>query len=142
MDKKKRVFRKFVYRGVDFDDLIEMPIQEFAKLLPSGARRRLRRGLDSREISFLLKCEKAKRESMSSEERPACVTTHSRYMIILPQMVGNTVGVYNGKDYVQFEIRPEMIGFRLGDFSITHKYVKHGKPGIGATSSSKFVPLK
>lgn len=141
-EKKRRVFKRFTYRGVDLDDLLEMPLQEFTKLLPSSGRRRMRRGLDKNEISFLLKCEKAKRDCLGEDGKPKCVATHSRYLIILPQLVGNVVGVYNGKDYVQFEIKPEMIGFRLGDFSCTYKYVKHGKPGIGATSSSKFVPLK
>jgi small subunit ribosomal protein S15e len=141
-DKKRRTFRKFVYRGVEFDQLLEMPIEDFSTLLRSAERRRLRRGLEKREIAFLKRCEKAKRENVGAEEKPSCVATHSRSMVILPQLVGNIVGVYNGKDYVQFEIKPEMIGLRLGDFSSTHKHVKHGKPGIGATSSSKFVPLK
>ncbi|MGH0156074.1 UNVERIFIED_CONTAM: hypothetical protein FKN15_030827 [Acipenser sinensis] len=37
---------------------------------------------------------------------------------------------------------PEMIGHYLGEFSITYKPVKHGRPGIGATHSSRFIPLK
>ncbi len=38
--------------------------------------------------------------------------------------------------------QPEMIGHYLGEFSITYKPVKHGRPGIGATHSSRFIPLK
>ena len=34
------------------------------------------------------------------------------------------------------------VGHYLGEFSITYKPVRHGRPGIGATSSSKFIPLK
>lgn len=63
-------------------------------------------------------------------------------MIIVPEMIGAIVGVYNGKSFTQVEIKPEMVGFYLGEFSITYKPVKHGKPGIGATHSSRFVPLK
>ena len=36
----------------------------------------------------------------------------------------------------------EMVGQYLGEFSITYKPVKHGRPGIGATNSSRFIPLK
>ena len=39
-------------------------------------------------------------------------------------------------------IKPEMVGFYLGEFSISYKPVKHGRPGIGATHSSRFIPLK
>lgn len=39
-------------------------------------------------------------------------------------------------------LQPEMIGHYLGEFSITYKPVKHGRPGIGATHSSRFIPLK
>ena len=41
-----------------------------------------------------------------------------------------------------FLLQPEMIGHYLGEFSITYKPVKHGRPGIGATHSSRFIPLK
>ncbi|MDH5788198.1 MAG: ribosomal protein S19 family protein, partial [Candidatus Bathyarchaeota archaeon] len=68
--------------------------------------------------------------------------THVRDMIILPEMVGTTLFVHNGKDFVQVEIKPEMIGHCLGEFAITNRPVKHGTPGIGASRSSMYVPLK
>jgi small subunit ribosomal protein S15e len=40
------------------------------------------------------------------------------------------------------EIKPDMVGYYLGEFSITYKPIRHGKPGIGASGSSKFTPLK
>lgn len=43
---------------------------------------------------------------------------------------------------LSFLFQPEMIGHYLGEFSITYKPVKHGRPGIGATHSSRFIPLK
>ncbi|GFN88639.1 40S ribosomal protein s15 [Plakobranchus ocellatus] len=70
------------------------------------------------------------------------VKTHLRDMIIVPEMIGSIVGVYNGKTFNQVEIKPEMVGHYLGEFSITYKPVKHGRPGIGATHSSRFIPLK
>ncbi|KAF2069376.1 hypothetical protein CYY_006388, partial [Polysphondylium violaceum] len=63
-------------------------------------------------------------------------------ILIVPEMIGSVVGVYNGKVFNQFEIKPEMIGHYTGEFSLSYKTVMHGRPGIGATGSSRFVPLK
>ncbi|KAI5165384.1 small subunit ribosomal protein S15e [Nematocida sp. ERTm5] len=140
--QKRKTFRRFEYRGIDFEDLVKMPIEEFSKLLKSAARRRVRRGFTQKEIQFLLDCEKSKMAAEGGRDKPECVTTHCRSMIIFPQLVGCVLGVYNGKEHITFEVKPEMIGYRLADFSSAQKMVSHGKPGIGATSSSKFVPLK
>lgn len=75
-------------------------------------------------------------------ERPEGIKTHVRSMIIVPEMIGSVVGVYNGKTFNGIEIKPEMVGHYLGDFSITYKPIRHGRPGIGATNSSRFIPLK
>jgi small subunit ribosomal protein S19 len=63
-------------------------------------------------------------------------------MVIIPQMVGVRIGVYNGKEYIAVDIKPEMVGHRLGEFAHTRKNVQHSSPGFGATKSSKYVPLK
>jgi len=63
-------------------------------------------------------------------------------MIILPEMVGVKFGVFNGKEWVNLVVTQDMIGKRLGDFSIAIKRVKHSAPGIGATRGSKHIPLK
>lgn len=70
------------------------------------------------------------------------IKTHARDMVVLPEMVGITVHIHNGKEFVPVEIRPEMIGHFLGEFAITNKPVRHGTPGIGASRSSMYVPLK
>ena len=57
-------------------------------------------------------------------------------------MVGKVVGVHNGKEFVDVKITAEMIGHYLGEFALTRKKVVHGSAGVGATRSSKFVPLK
>ncbi|PAV83386.1 hypothetical protein WR25_16120 [Diploscapter pachys] len=139
--KKKRTFRKFSYRGVDLDQLLDMNREQFAKLLPSRMRRRLQRGLKRKHQALLARLIKAKKAA-NVLEKPATVKTHLRDMIVLPEMVGSVVGIYNGKVYNQTEIKPEMIGYYLGEFAITYKPVKHGRPGIGATHSSRFIPLK
>jgi small subunit ribosomal protein S15e len=90
----------------------------------------------------LIKKLRAAKKNAPSGEKPEVVKTHLRNMIIVPEMIGSVVGVYNGKTFNQVEIKPEMTGHYLGEFSITYKPVKHGRPGIGATHSSKFVPLK
>ncbi|ELR23207.1 ribosomal protein S19, putative, partial [Acanthamoeba castellanii str. Neff] len=99
------------------------------------------RGLKRKPVALLKKLRKAKKECLPNE-KPAVVKTHLRNMIIVPEMIGSIVGVYNGKVFNAVEIKPEMIGHYLGEFSITYKPVKHGKPGIGATHSSRFIPLK
>jgi len=138
---KKRTFKKFSYRGVDLDQLLDLNQEQLAKLLPCRQRRRLARGLKRKHIAFLKRLRKAKKECPALE-KPACIKTHLRDMIVLPEMVGSVVGIYQGKAFNQVEIKPEMIGHYLGEFSITYKPVKHGRPGIGATHSSRFIPLK
>lgn len=76
------------------------------------------------------------------DEKPAVVKTHLRNMIIVPEMIGAHVGIHTGKTFNHVEVKADMIGHQLGEFSITYKPVKHGKPGIGATHSSRFIPLK
>nr|QBH73109.1 40S ribosomal protein S15 [Eurycantha calcarata] len=139
--KKKRTFRKFTYRGVDLDQLLDMPVEQLMELMHARARRRFSRGLKRKPMALVKKLRKAKKEAPPNE-KPEIVKTHLRNMIIVPEMVGSIVGVYNGKTFNQVEIKPEMIGHYLGEFSVTYKPVKHGRPGIGATHSSRFIPLK
>nr|CAJ17192.1 ribosomal protein S15e [Eucinetus sp. APV-2005] len=139
--KKKRTFRKFTFRGVDLDQLLDMPNEQLVELLHARARRRFGRGLKRKPMALVKKLRKAKKEAPQNE-KPEIVKTHLRNMIIVPEMVGSIVGVYNGKTFNQVEIKPEMIGHYLGEFSVTYKPVKHGRPGIGATHSSRFIPLK
>ncbi len=70
------------------------------------------------------------------------IKTHVRDLIILPEMVGLKIMIHNGKEFVGVDIKAEMIGHYLGEFAITNKPVRHGTPGIGASRSSMYVPLK
>ncbi len=119
-----------------------MPTEKFVELLHARARRRHQRGLKRRPAGLITKLRNAKKAVTSPEEKPAVVKTHLRDMIIIPEMIGSNIGIYNGKTFNQVEIKPEMVGRYLGEFSITYKPVQHGRPGIGATNSSRFVPLK
>ena len=139
---KKRTFRKFSYRGIDLENLLDLSQEQLADLFPARARRRLtKRGLKRKHLTLIKKLRKAKKEAVTGE-KPTVVKTHLRDMVIVPEMIGSVVGVYNGKVFNSVEIKPEMIGFYLGEFSISYKPVKHGRPGIGATHSSRFIPLK
>lgn len=129
--------REFLYRGYSLQELQQMSMDQFIKLLPSRQRRSLKRGLTEQQRKLLAKIRKFVK---SGTNKP--IRTHVRDMIILPEMVGLTIWVHNGKEFQPVEIKPEMIGHRLGEFVPTNKPVKHGRPGVGATKSSMYVPLK
>ncbi|NPA47618.1 MAG: 30S ribosomal protein S19 [Thermococci archaeon] len=129
--------REFKYRGYRLEDLLNMSLEDFSKLLPSRQRRSLRRGLSPEQKKLLRKIRLARRGKYSKPIR-----THSRDMVVLPEMVGMTIYVHNGKEFVPVQIKPEMIGHYLGEFALTRKIVQHGSPGVGATRSSMFVAVK
>ncbi len=132
--------REFVYRGLKLDQLQSMSMDEFIDLLPSRQRRSLHRGLTPEQRMLLEKIRKTREANTKGSDM--VVKTHIRDMIILPEMVGLTILVHNGKDFVSVEIKPEMVGHYLGEFAITNKPVRHGTPGIGASRSSMYVPLR
>jgi small subunit ribosomal protein S19 len=132
--------KEFMYRGLTLNQLQNMSMDEFISLLPARQRRSLHRGLQPEQRILLEKVRRAK-EDLRKGGNPA-VKTHVRDMIILPEMVGMVIQVHNGKEFVQVEIKPGMIGHYLGEFAITNKPVRHGTPGIGASRSSMYVPLK
>jgi len=129
-----------MYRGLSLGQLQNMSMDEFIDLLPSRQRRSLHRGLQPEQRILLEKIRQAREEMVKGSS--SSVKTHVRNMIILPEMVGLVISVHNGKEFVQVEIKPEMIGHYLGEFAITNKPVRHGTPGIGASRSSMYVPLK
>jgi small subunit ribosomal protein S19 len=132
--------KEFMYRGYTLNQLQSMPMDEFINLLPSRQRRSLHRGLTTEQRILFEKIRKTKDALRKGSSK--VVKTHVRDTIILPEMVGITILVHNGKDFVPVEIKPEMIGHYLGEFAITNRPVKHGTPGIGASRSSMYVPLK
>ena len=125
--------KEFTYRGFSVEELQAMPMEEILELLPSRARRSYNRGLNEEEQVFVDRLLKGNKPTLK---------THRREIVILPTFVGKTVAVYNGKVFNEFEIKPEMIGRYLGEFAPTRNTGKHSGPGVGATKSSKFMPLK
>jgi small subunit ribosomal protein S19 len=130
--------REFRYRGYTLEQLQSISMDEVIRLLNARSRRSLLRGLSYEQRKLLEKIRMVRELGNNGEP----IKTHARDMVILPEMVGVTIHVHNGKEFVPVEIKPEMIGHYLGEFAITNKPVKHGTPGIGATRSSMYVPLK
>lgn len=142
------------------DRLLDLSSEQLRDVVHARARRRFNRGLKRKPMGLIKKLRKAKQEAKPNE-KPDAVRTHLRDMIVVPEMIGSVIGIYSGKvsslaqnyvcqrnadnflqEFNQVEIKPEMVGHYLGEFSITYKPVKHGRPGIGATHSSRFIPLK
>ncbi len=126
--------KEFTYRGFTLDELRAMPLADVFELLPSRARRTFLRGLDGERLTFV--------ERLRGNGTGEAVRTHCRDVPVLPDFVGKKVEVHNGKAFQLVEIKPEMIGHFLGEFAMTRRPVKHSGPGVGATRSSKFLPLK
>ena len=129
--------KEFRYRGYTLDQLNSMSTEAILQLLPTRARRSLNRGISDDKRKLLEDVRSQKDGKLEGQ-----IKTHARDMIILPVMVGATIGVYTGKEFVALHVKPEMIGHYLGEYAITNKKVVHGTPGIGASRSSLYVPLK
>ena len=132
--------KEFTYRGYDVETLTNMPMfpeegseEYLIRLLPSRVRRSISRGLSEQNLKF---------RDRVSRSKSNTIRTHRRDMPILPEFVGKTLAVHNGQHFVEIAIKPEMIGHYLGEFAITRRGVAHSGPGVGATRSSKHVPLK
>jgi small subunit ribosomal protein S19 len=134
--RKKIEFKKkeFAYRGLSLEELQKLPMDELLPLLPSRVRRSLKRGLTVKQNKLLKDIEKANPGDT--------IRTHCRDMPVLPSFVGHNINIHNGKEFQRVTIEPDMIGHYLGEFAITRQKVKHTGPGVGATRSSKFMPLK
>ena len=122
---------EFLYRGRKVADLAKLSIEELAGLFPARQRRSIKRGLA-----------KENKKLLASLKNKDSIRTHIRNMVILPDMVGKSIEIYNGKSFEKVEIMPEMIGHFFGEFALTRNRVQHGAAGVGATRSSKYVPLK
>ncbi|HLD84083.1 MAG TPA: 30S ribosomal protein S19 [archaeon] len=125
--------KKFLFKGKTTEELQAMNMEEFSKFVDSRARRALLRGYTKQEKKFI--------EDLRKNDGKL-IRTHCRDMVIIPEMVGNKIAIYNGKEYFSVDIKVEMLGRRLGEFSLARVRVKHSSPGIGATRSSKAVALK
>lgn len=132
MAKQRKVHVKTkeqIYRGISLEELKTLDAREVAKYLKAGSRRAVLRNFNTVE-QFIKRCE-------ARVARNKKIKTHLRDIVILPKLVGYTIGVHNGKEFQEIPITIEMIGHRLGEFAATRNKVNHGSAGIGATKSSK-----
>ena len=123
--------KEYTYRGKTLEELKSLSLNELGKLLPTKRRRTIKRGLSTSQKTMLKKLREGKN-----------IKTHNRTMIILPEMVGKLIKVYNGKSFVPLSIEEEMIGHLFGEFVLTRKRVAHNSPGVGATRSSSNISVK
>ena len=126
------MIQEYIFRGKTLEELKSLDLKSFAALLPSRQRRSLTRGIKQEQKKLLNK--------LKVSQKP--VKTHLRNTIILPEMVGKNMLVYNGKEFVQIRIETDMLGHYIGEFTLTRKSVKHSSPGVGATKSSAAVSVR
>lgn len=124
--------KEFTYRGKSLEELQSLSQKDFITLLPSRQRRTLNRGFTDQQKIFLQNLRESKKD----------IKTHCRDMVIIPEMVGRLIKVYNGKEFFIVNITSQMLGHYLGEFALTRKGVKHSAPGIGATRSSASVSVR
>ena len=129
--------KQFTYRGLSQKELENLSLTELLKLFPARARRSLTRGINDGKRKLI---EEMKAAKLGKLKNP--INTHLRDVLILPAMIGVTVNVFSGKEFRPVTITTEMVGHYLGEYVITNKRVSHGAPGVGASRSSLYVPLK
>ena len=129
--------KQFTYRGLSQKELEGLTIDELLKLFSARARRSLTRGINDSKRKLIQDIKDAKSGKLKNP-----INTHLRDLLVLPYMTGVTVNVYSGKEFVPVTISSEMVGHYLGEYVITNKRVSHGAPGVGASRSSLYVPLK
>jgi len=131
------MIKEFKFQDKSLEELKGTPIKELASLLNSRARRNIKRGFTDAQKAFLKRI-----RSVNEGKSKKPIRTHCRDMIVLPEMVGLLIQIYNGKSFSSVKILPEMIGHYLGEFALTRQKVQHSAPGIGATKSSAAVSVK
>lgn len=128
--------RIFAFRGKSPEELQNMKLEQYLPLITARQRRAIKR-MGMQYKSLVAEAEEAKKSGSSD-----AIRTRVREAVILPSWIGMRFGVHNGKEYKEIEIKPEMMGHRLGEYSFTTKHVQHSAPGIRATRGSKFLAVK
>lgn len=121
--------KQVTYKGKTIEELKALDVREFAKYLPSRERRSVLRNFQ--KIEYFTKRAKEK------IERGKKIKTHSRGLVIVPQLIGMNIQVHTGRAFLPVQIEPEMLGHRLGEMAPTRSRVVHSKAGVGATKGSK-----
>lgn len=135
--------KKFKYKGYTIEELQAMPIDEVVEVMPSRIRRSMKKGFSEQQKKLMAKIRKERKKlDKDNEEEPDPIKTHCRDMPIIPEMVGLEFEIHKGQEFKRISIEPEMLGHILGEFTYNREVVKHSAPGVGATRSSLFVPIR
>ena len=126
------------YRGKMADELSKISVSDSLPMLTSRARRTLSRVAKNKSLQV----KKFMKKVATMEDKAKVIRTHVREAVIVPEWLGRTFSVHNGKDWKNVHISVDKLGYRLGDFAHTTGRVLHSGPGVGATRGSKFIPLK
>ena len=121
--------KEFTYKGETIEQLKKLDVREFAKYLDSRQRR-----TDLRQFQEIEKFVANAKEKIAKNK---LIKTHQRALIVVPDMIGMKIHIYNGHTFVPVEIIEEMLGHKFGEFALTRGRVKHGSAGIGATKGSR-----
>lgn len=121
-DERKKTY---YFKGKNYDELKNLSQDEVMKIIGSRGKRNLKRGLNAQKQILMKKVEKSN-ELLSQGKQQLKIKTHSRDMIIVPKMIDLKIEVYNGKNYENVFVKPEMVGHYLGEFVLTRKRVIHG----------------
>jgi len=129
--------KEILFKGKTEEEMKSIDLQDFVKLIPSRQRRTINRGFTDAQKILMKKI-----KSKNAGTYKKTIKTHCRDMIVIPEMLGNKILIYNGKAFSAIEINLEMLGHYLGEFVDTRSKVKHSSPGIGATRSSAYQSVK
>lgn len=131
MEIKKK---EFTYQGMNLEQLKTLDVREFAKYIPSRQKRTVLRNFQEVE-DFV---NRAKQKIAKGKN----IRTHKRDLVIVPQMIGMKISIYNGQKFIPIEIIGEMLGHKFGEFALTRARIRHGKAGVGATKGTKHKAKK
>jgi small subunit ribosomal protein S19 len=126
--------KQFMYRGKTIEELKKLDVREFAKIAPSRNKRNILRNFQEIE-KFIFNARK-------KIERKKTIKTHKRDLVIMPEMIGWRILIYNGNKFIPVDVVGEMLGHKFGEFSLTRGKIKHSKAGVGATKGSKHKSKK
>ncbi|MBN2881663.1 ribosomal protein S19 family protein [Candidatus Woesearchaeota archaeon] len=116
------VVKIFKFHGKTADEVKNLSEDEFLKLIPSRSRRSILRGLSDEQQAFMRKLEKGKDN----------IETHLRDLVVVPKMIGKTIKIHNGKEFVPVLILPDHLGYFFGELALTRKKANHSKTGVGS----------
>ena len=117
MDVKKKELK---FKGKNAEELQTLEVREFAKLLRSRQRRTVLRNFQEHE-NFV------KKARASIEKGKKSIKTHRRNLVVVPGLLGLKLQVYNGREFIPFEVTIEMLGHKFGEFAPTRAKARHSK---------------